>query len=93
MARADSGAGRTAAALLEEAGIITNMNMLPGDTRAFHPQDCAWRAGIDPSAHGPRSMQEEPRASDALLDGVDPRQVKDEVAGLREDFTEVHYCF
>ena len=33
----DSGAGAKAAALLEEAGIITNMNMLPGDTKAMSP--------------------------------------------------------
>ena len=33
----DSGAGRKAASILEDAGIITNMNMLPGDTKAMSP--------------------------------------------------------
>ena len=33
----DSGAGAKAADLLEQAGIITNMNMLPGDTKALSP--------------------------------------------------------
>ena len=33
----DSGAGAKAADLLEQAGIITNMNMLPGDTKAMSP--------------------------------------------------------
>ena len=33
----DSGAGAKAAQRLEEAGIITNMNMLPGDTKAMTP--------------------------------------------------------
>ena len=33
----DSGAGARAAQRLEEAGIITNMNMLPGDTKALSP--------------------------------------------------------
>ena len=33
----DSGAGAVAAKRLEEAGIITNMNMLPGDTKAMNP--------------------------------------------------------
>ena len=33
----DSGAGAKAADLLEQAGIITNMNMLPGDTKAMTP--------------------------------------------------------
>ena len=34
---ADSGAGKRAARTLEDAGIITNMNMLPGDTKALSP--------------------------------------------------------
>ena len=33
----DSGAGAKAAQQLERAGIITNMNMLPGDTKALSP--------------------------------------------------------
>ena len=33
----DSGAGAKAAQTLEDAGIITNMNMLPGDTKALSP--------------------------------------------------------
>ena len=33
----DSGAGRKAAEILEQSGIITNMNMLPGDTKAMQP--------------------------------------------------------
>jgi glycine hydroxymethyltransferase len=32
---ADSGAGKRAARTLEDCGIITNMNMLPGDTKAM----------------------------------------------------------
>ena len=37
----DSGAGAKAADLLEKAGIITNMNMLPGDTKAMTPSGFA----------------------------------------------------
>ena len=33
----DSGAGKDAALTLEKSGIITNMNMLPGDTKAMTP--------------------------------------------------------
>ena len=33
----DSGAGAKATKLLEDSGIITNMNMLPGDTKALSP--------------------------------------------------------
>ena len=91
----DSGAGRAAAALLEEAGIITNMNMLPGDTRALSPSGL--RLGVQELTRhgmGPDQMQDVATCfRRVLLDSVDPAQVKGEVAALREGFTEVHYCF
>ena len=91
----DSGAGRTAAALLEEAGIITNMNMLPGDTRALSPSGL--RLGVQELTRhgmGPDQMQDVATCCRrVLLDGVDPAQVKGEVAALREGFTDVQYCF
>lgn len=91
----DSGAGRTAAALLEEAGIITNMNMLPGDTRALSPSGL--RLGVQELTRhgmGPDQMQDVATCfRRVLLDGVDPAQVKGEVAALREGFTDVQYCF
>ena len=49
----DSGAGAKAAQMLEDAGIITNMNMLPGDTKAMTPSGL--RLGVqelDSSGHG-----------------------------------------
>jgi glycine hydroxymethyltransferase len=55
----DSGAGATAAALLEKAGIITNMNMLPGDTKAMTPSGL--RLGVQELTRvgmGPREMEE-----------------------------------
>ncbi|MGB2362300.1 MAG: serine hydroxymethyltransferase, partial [Candidatus Poseidoniaceae archaeon] len=86
---------RTAAALLEEAGIITNMNMLPGDTRALSPSGL--RLGVQELTRhgmGPDQMQDVATCfRRVLIDGVDPAQVKGEVAALREGFTDVHYCF
>ena len=35
----------------------------------------------------------DPQRGSVLLDGVDPAQVKGEVAALREGFTDVQYCF
>ena len=55
----DSGAGATAAALLEKAGIITNMNMLPGDSKAMTPSGL--RLGVQELTRvgmGPREMEE-----------------------------------
>ena len=43
----DSGAGAKAAQRLEEAGIITNMNVLPGDTKAMTPSGSPRCSGID----------------------------------------------
>ena len=49
----DSGAGAKAADLLEQAGIITNMNMLPGDSKAMSPSGLtAWCTRIDKSGYG-----------------------------------------
>ena len=91
----DSGAGRAAAALLEEAGIITNMNMLPGDTRALSPSGL--RLGVQELTRhgmGPDQMQDVAACfRRVLLDGVDPAQVKGEVNALREGYTDIHYCF
>ena len=91
----DSGAGRAAATLLEEAGIITNMNMLPGDTRALSPSGL--RLGVQELTRhgmGPDQMQDVATCfRRALIDGVDPSKVKAEVAAIREGFTEVQYCF
>ena len=46
----DSGAGAAAAQLLEDAGIVTNMNMLPGDTKAMTPSGL--RLGVQELTRG-----------------------------------------
>ena len=48
----DSGAGAKAAQMLEDAGIITNMNMLPGDTKAMTPSGLRLGVRTDSSGHG-----------------------------------------
>ena len=91
----DSGAGRKAASILEEAGIITNMNMLPGDTKAMSPSGL--RLGVQElTRHGMGSEEMEQVAEcfrRVLLDNEDPSKVKTTVNSIRSNFQEVKYCF
>ncbi len=92
---ADSGAGRDAAATLEEAGIITNMNMLPGDTKALSPSGL--RLGTPELTRvgmGTDEMQDVARFfARALLEGEDTSSVKRDVRDFKSEFQTVHYCF
>ncbi len=91
----DSGAGTKAARLLEDAGIITNMNMLPGDTKALTPSGLRLgvqeltRVGMD------QTQMEEVAALYArvLLKGEDPQSVKKDVKQLKSEFQTIRYCF
>jgi glycine hydroxymethyltransferase len=91
----DSGAGATAAALLEKAGIITNMNMLPGDTKAMTPSGL--RLGVQELTRvgmGPREMEEVAAFyARALLKGEDVNSIKRDVHDLKSNFQHVQYCF
>ena len=91
----DSGAGAKAAHLLEEAGIITNMNMLPGDTKAMTPSGL--RLGVQELTRvgmGPLEMQEVARLyARVLLHGEDPDSVRKHVAQLKSQFQTIRYCF
>lgn len=91
----DSGAGATAAALLEKAGIITNMNMLPGDTKAMTPSGL--RLGVQELTRvgmGPREMEEIAAFyARALLKGEDVNSIKKDVSDLKSNFQHVQYCF
>ena len=91
----DSGAGRDAAAKLEEAGIITNMNMLPGDTKALAPSGL--RLGTPELTRvgmGVDDMQDVARFfARALLEDEAPSSIKADVTEFKGDFQSVHYCF
>ena len=91
----DSGAGASAAALLEKAGIITNMNMLPGDTKAMTPSGL--RLGVQELTRvgmGPREMEEVASFySRVLLKQEDAATVKHDVSHLKSEFQHVRYCF
>ncbi len=91
----DSGAGAKAAVLLEEAGIITNMNMLPGDTKAMTPSGL--RLGVQELTRvgmGKLEMQEVARLyARVLLHQEDPNVVRKDVAQLKSNFQTIRYCF
>ena len=91
----DSGAGKKAADLLEQAGIITNMNMLPGDTKALTPSGL--RLGVQELTRvgmGTDEMLDVARFyARVLLDGEDPAAVKRDVKEFKSDYQIIRYCF
>jgi glycine hydroxymethyltransferase len=91
----DSGAGTKAADLLEQAGIITNMNMLPGDTKAMTPSGL--RLGVQELTRvgmGTDEMLDVARFyARVLLKGEDPAAVKRDVKDFKSDYQIIRYCF
>ena len=91
----DSGAGRKAASILEDAGIITNMNMLPGDTKAMSPSGL--RLGVQELTRHGMGVNEMEEVAECfrrvLIDGEEPEKVKDRVNSIRSNFQDVKYCF
>ncbi len=91
----DSGAGAKAAQLLEDAGIVTNMNMLPGDTKPLHPSGL--RLGVQELTRVGMGLGEMDQVAGfyerVLVKGDSPARVKQDVAAMRADFQRVHYCF
>ncbi len=91
----DSGAGAKAAALLEEAGIITNMNMLPGDTKAMSPSGL--RLGVQELTRVGFTADEMNDVASlyarVLLHDEDPNTVKKDVHELKSNHQVIRYCF
>ena len=91
----DSGAGAVAAKKLEDAGIITNMNMLPGDTKAMTPSGL--RLGVQELTRVGMGVNEMAEVASLyariLIHDEDPNVVKNDVHHLKSDFQHVQYCF
>ncbi|MHB8634214.1 MAG: serine hydroxymethyltransferase [Thermoplasmatota archaeon] len=91
---ADSGAGATAAARLEECGVVSNMNMLPGDTKPMAPAGI--RFGVQELTRigmGKPEMQEVARVIADALGGKDATALRRRVQALRSRHQAVRYCF
>ena len=91
----DSGAGKDAALILEKSGIITNMNMLPGDTKAMAPSGL--RLGTPELTRvgmGPDEMKDVARFfSRALIKREDPKKIKNDIKEFKSNYQTVNYCF
>ncbi len=91
----DSGAGAKAADLLEQAGIITNMNMLPGDTKAMSPSGL--RLGVQELTRvgmGRDEMKDVARFyARVLIENEEPSKVKGDVREFKSDYHVIRYCF
>ena len=91
----DSGAGKDAALLLEKSGIITNMNMLPGDTKAMTPSGL--RLGTPELTRvgmGTDEMKDVARFfSRALIKREDPKIIKNDIKEFKSNYQTVNYCF
>ena len=91
----DSGAGAKAAKNLEQVGIITNMNMLPGDTKAMTPSGL--RLGVQELTRvgmGKTEMAEVAKLfARALIHNEDLNRVKQDVKELKSNFQTIRYCF
>ena len=91
----DSGAGAKAADLLEQAGIITNMNMLPGDTKAMTPSGL--RLGVQELTRvgmGSDEMKDVAKFyARVLLNNEDPKKVKQDVHEFKSNYHVIRYCF
>ena len=91
----DSGAGRKAAELLEKSGIITNMNMLPGDTKAMQPSGL--RLGVPELTRVGMGTDEMKDVaiffSRTLLKNEDVSKIKSDVKSFKSNYQTVKYCF
>lgn len=89
------GKGKAAAELLEKARIVTNMNLVPGDTKPMNPSGL--RLGTQELT---RIGMKEPQMREiarlyaqVLLKGTSPENVAQEVRALRKQFNRVQFCF
>lgn len=92
---AKEGGGEEVARRLSASGIITNKNLLPGDTSPKHPQGV--RLGTPEVTRLGMKEREMVRIAglfdDLLHRQVDPIEVARRAAELKAGFTGVEYCF
>ncbi len=91
----DSGAGMRAAQILEDCGIITNMNMLPGDTKAMSGPS-GLRLGVPELTRVGMGVDEMQDVANffarSLIAEEDSASVRADVAEFKSQFQIVHYC-
>ena len=89
------GKGKEASKTLEAAGIVTNMNTIPGDADPFRPSGL--RLGTPELTRLGMKESEMEAVADfyqrALIKKEKPEKIKADVKEFRKDFQELHYCF
>ena len=89
------GEGKKAAEKLEKAGIITNMNTIPGDEDPLNPSGL--RLGTPELTRiGMKENEMDEIAqfyNRVLIKNEDVKKIKNDVKEFRKDFQDLHYCF
>ncbi|MCD6158547.1 MAG: serine hydroxymethyltransferase [Euryarchaeota archaeon] len=91
------GGGAKAAQMLEDANIIVNANLLPGDRLEQSMNPSGIRIGVQELTR--IGMKEKDMQVVAelfkrvLIDKEDPKKVAEDVKEFKAQFKEVHYCF
>lgn len=89
------GKGSEASKKLEDAGIVTNMNTIPGDKDPLNPSGL--RLGTPELTRIGMKENEMDEVAEfyerALLKNEDTKKIKAAIKEFRRDFQELHYCF
>ncbi len=89
------GKGKEASKKLEDAGIVTNMNTIPGDMDPLNPSGL--RLGTPELTRiGMKETDMESIAEfykRALLKNENVKKIRADIKEFRKDFQELHYCF
>jgi glycine hydroxymethyltransferase len=87
--------GKEASKKLEDAGIVTNMNTIPGDTDPLNPSGL--RLGTPELTRiGMKETDMDSVAEffkRAILKNENVKKIRSDIKEFRKDFQELHYCF
>ena len=89
------GKGKEASKKLVEAGIVTNMNTIPGDEDPLNPSGL--RLGTPELTRIGMKENEMSEVADfykrILIDNEKTSKIKEEIKEFRKNYQELHYCF
>ncbi|MFH1101211.1 MAG: serine hydroxymethyltransferase [Methanobacteriota archaeon] len=89
------GKGKEASQKLEDAGIVTNMNTIPGDTDPLNPSGL--RLGTPELTRLGMKEQEMDEVARfytrVLLKNENLKKIREEIKQFRADYQELHFCF
>ncbi len=89
------GKGKEASKKLVEAGIVTNMNTIPGDEDPLNPSGL--RLGTPELTRIGMKEKEMDEVAEfykrILIDNEKSSKIKEEIKEFRKDYQELHYCF